>query len=71
MFDGGADGFETVVRIVKKPIAGVCSVADLMAEEGHQWPLSGRAYNKFKMNLGDEDVKRRKYEIFGCAGVIV
>ena len=34
-FDGFANGFKTIVGIVKKPVAGVCGVADLMAEEGH------------------------------------
>ncbi len=43
-FDGVADGFKTIQRIVKKTVAGVCGVADLMAEEGHQWsPSKGRA----------------------------
>jgi hypothetical protein len=40
LFDGRADGFKTVKGIVKKPIAGVCGVTDLMAKEGHQLPLS-------------------------------
>jgi len=41
LFDGGADGFDTIMRIVKKPVTGVCGVADLVAEEGHRLPLSG------------------------------
>ncbi len=39
-FDGSADGFKTIERIVKQAITGVCGVTDLMAEEGHQWPPS-------------------------------
>ena len=70
-FDGFADGFKTIVRIVKKPITGVCGVTDLMAKEGHQWPPSGREYNTLKVRLWDEDVKRRKDEIFEGEGVIV
>jgi hypothetical protein len=42
-----------------------------MAEEGHQWSPSRAGYNILKMNLGDEDVKRRKDEIFEGHGVIV
>jgi len=42
-FDGGADGFKTIQRIVKKTVAGICGVTDLMAKEGHQWsPSRGR-----------------------------
>ena len=47
-FDGFADGFKTIVRIVKKPIAGICGVADLMAKEGHQWPPSGAGVQHFE-----------------------
>ena len=35
-FDGVADGCQTVRWIVEKPVAGVCGVTDLMAEEGHR-----------------------------------
>ena len=70
-FDGGADGLKTIQRIVKKTVAGVCGVADLMTEEGHRGHLLGRGYNSLKVNLGDEDVKRRKDEKFEFVGVIV
>lgn len=63
-FDGGADGFKTIERIVKKTIAGVGGVTDLMAKEGHPWPPSWAGRNSLKVNLGEEDVKRRFDEIF-------
>jgi len=69
-FDGGADGFKTIERIVKKSIAGVCGVADLMAEKGHQWPLSWAERNSLKVNHREGDVKRRLDEFFEAEVVI-
>jgi hypothetical protein len=70
-FDGGADGFKTIEGIVKKTIACVCGVAYLMAKEGHQWPLSRAERNNLKVNLGEEDVKRRLDEFFEGPGAIL
>ena len=57
---------------MKKTVAGVCGVTDLMAKEGHQWaPFRGEGCNTFKVRLWDEVVKRRKDEFFGWAGAIV
>jgi hypothetical protein len=39
-FDGGTDGFKTIQRVVKKTVAGICRVTDLMAKEGHRGPPS-------------------------------
>jgi len=36
LFDRVADGRQTIRRIVEKPVAGVCGVADLMTEERHR-----------------------------------
>jgi len=56
---------------VEKAVAGICGVTDLMAEEGHAWPPSGRGCYKLKVHPGEEDVKRRKDEIIEWRGVIV
>jgi hypothetical protein len=69
-FDGGADGFKMIEGIVKKAIAGVCGVTDLMAEKGHQWPLSWAERNSLKVDLWEEDVKRRLDEFFDGEVVI-
>jgi len=69
IFDGIADGFETIHGIVKEPVAGVCGVTDLMAEEGHRVLLPGEGCNTLKVRLWDEEVKRRKDEKFEWDGV--
>ena len=56
---------------MEKTIASVCGVTNLMAKEGHQWPPLWAGPNSLKMNLGEEDVKRRLDEFFDGEVVIL
>ena len=48
VFDGVADGFQTIKGIVEKPVAGVCGIADLMAEERHRGSPSRGGLQQFQ-----------------------
>lgn len=59
-FDGGANGFVTVGRIVEKPFTGIGGVADLMAIVGHALPLSGGGLRPGQSAPGGEGSQERK-----------
>ena len=56
---------------MEKPVASVCGVTDLMAEEGHRVHLPGEGCDTLKVRLRDEEVKRRKDEIIEWEAVKV